>query len=655
MTLSRLFLANIGRSWRKYGAFLFSSVFAVLVFYLFASFAMHPDVTGGYVAQRASVLRGMAVCQGIIVVFSFFFLWYSSSGFLRARKKELGLLTLMGATKRELGRMLVGEHIAIGAISVGLGEGLGTVLFRYLLAGMTSFRHVQSPVKFQVVAPAIVLTAVTFMTLFLAIGAFAAISLSPRKVVGLLRAHQKPKVLPNVSLWRAGLSVLLILGGYYVAWGVEGRSIVAAMFPVTAVVSLGTYLLFTQSTVAILKAFQQRPGFSYRGTNLLTIGDLVFRMKDNARVLASVAILSAGVMTVMGTVYTAGATMVQDYAAAYPHAVTFVVSGQESAEQLSDLFRGIFAKEGAEVEIEVAFAGFLAGYATDSSPGGDGQTPTQIHHDRLVISESQFNAWALANGHDPVALTSSQGLDLHRPSYGMPSNQSETDLSLECGGVRLDLKVRDRDFLDTNWLYSVQGVYVVDDEQYSQIEPKVGANDKVAYLSYELYQWEKALAAGRKLEEALAGEAQVDMSSRLSVYAERIQMTALTSFIALFITALFFIASGSVLYFRVFSEVDEDREKYAIMRKVGVTSKEVRQVIVKQIAVMFFVPFLVGATHCGFALKALSNVLSLGPWTSVSVWKYGLMAGGLFFALHIGYFGFACHGYISEVMARSRA
>ncbi|MGI6643403.1 MAG: FtsX-like permease family protein [Bacillota bacterium] len=634
MTLSRLVLANIGRSGRKYWAFLFSSVFSVLVFYLFASFAMHPDVTGGYIAQRASILRGVAVCQGIIVVFSFFFLWYSSSNFLRARKKELGLLTLMGATRRELGRMLVGEHAAIGAISVSLGAGFGTILFRYLLVGMARLMHVSSPVRFYVVVPALTLTAVTFMALFLVIGLFAAISLNPRKVVGLLRAHQKPKALPGFSIWAAGLSVVLIAGGYFVAWGVDGRNLVAAMFPVTAVVSLGTYLLFTQSTVGILRVLQQRPEFAYRGTNLLTTGDLVFRMKDNARVLASVAILSAGVMTVMGTVYTASATLVEDYGAVYPHAVTFAVKGQESAEQLSDLARGIFQDEGAEVLEEVAFAGVLADEA-------------------LVISESQFNVWASPQGYRPVSVDPGQGIALGPRTYGLPPR----DVSLSADGVQFDLEIRGAEFPfpRTNWLYSVQVVYVVDDGLHSQIEPQADSAHKVAFLSYELLDWQEAVPAGQKLEEALVDQGLVDMSSRLSVYAERVQLTALTAFIALFITALFFIASGSVLYFRVFSEADEDREKYAMMRKIGVTSREVKQVIIRQVAVLFFVPFLVGATHCGFALKALSNVLHLGPWTSVIVWKYGLMAGGLFFTLHIGYFGFACHGYMSEVVAKPRA
>ena len=147
MTLRQLTLSNIKGLRRKYAAFLFSSILSVVVFYLLASFVLHPDVASGYIAQAERVRSGLVVAQCIIVAFSFFFVLYSSSAFVRSRKKEFGLLSLLGATKRQLSRFVVTEHIIIGAASIAVGLGMGIPLSKLMLDAMSGMLQVSSPIR----------------------------------------------------------------------------------------------------------------------------------------------------------------------------------------------------------------------------------------------------------------------------------------------------------------------------------------------------------------------------------------------------------------------------------------------------------------------------------------------------------------------------
>ena len=459
LTLTGLVLSNLRGLRRKYAAFLFSGVLSILVFYLLASFVLHPDVVNGHVAQAQTVRRGLMVSQCIIVAFTVFFVLYSSWAFVKSRKKEFGLLCLFGATKSQVRWLIVVEHVVVGAIGVGVGLGLGIPLSKLMLDSMSRLLGVWSPVRFMMVVPAVKLTAALFMALFLLAGALAAMQVSPRKVVRLLREHQRPRDIPSCSVPLVVLSLLCIGGGYGAAWVVDGSTLGAAMLPVTSVVSLGTFLFFAQVSVAILGALRRRPAFLYTGLNLLTVGDLSFRMKENAWVLATVAVLSAAVITSMGTIYTA----------------------------------------------------------------------------RAMI------------------------------------------------------------------LMSV--------EEYAP--------------------------------EAQAG-----------VYQEMKQTVALTAMIALLMTGLFFIAAGSMLYFRLFGEAEEDREKYRAMRKLGVSSQEIARVVTAQVLVFFFAPIVVGSIHCAFAMKSLSNVLR-ADWPFLGVYRYALGAIAGFSLVQAVYFLAARRAYLKEVVEAS--
>jgi putative ABC transport system permease protein len=639
LTLRRISISNVKGMGRKYAAFFASSVLAVLVFYLLASFVMHPDVVNGYVSQAERVRQGLLISQYIIVIFTFFFVLYSSSAFIRARKKEFGLLTLLGATKAQMSRMIVTEHILIGLSGVAVGLGLGVPLSKLMLNAMSKMLGVTSPIRFIVVIPAVLWTSGLFLLLFVFIGTITTLQISPRKVVRLLREHQRPKVFPRYSRWVAIISLLLIGGGCGTAWFVDGRTLVPAMLPVTAVVSLGTFLFFAQASVGILMYLKKKTTFLYRNLNLLTISDLIFRMKENARVLAAVAVLSACVITATGTIYTAEATFLQDVARAHPQALTFAARGETAPETIASRVREILREDSIEVTEEIVLEGLV--------------TPSQAENGTLLIPETNFNKWAEFSGAQRLSLEENEAAYLV-PMVGEPNGET-VPMEVVYGGETYTINTRTWPFPRTNYLSSMNRLMVVDDTLFESLAKGAADGDLAVFAGYEFDNWRDSLDAIKRIRSFLEAEHLLGLRSRVESYEGRKQMTALTAMIGLFVTVLFFIASGSMLYFRLFSEIEEDREKYGIMEKLGVSRHDIGTVVSRQLLVFFFAPIAVGSVHCGFAMKSLSNVLRMMHWPFLGVFRFALAAIAGFSVIQVVYFLAARRAYIREVFREAAA
>jgi putative ABC transport system permease protein len=374
---------------------------------------------------------------------------------------------------------------------MAVGLGLGVPLSKLMLNAMSKMLGVTSPIRFIVVIPAVLWTSGLFLLLFVFIGTITTLQISPRKVVRLLREHQRPKVFPRYSRWVAILSLLLIGGGCGTAWFVDGRTLVPAMLPVTAVVSLGTFLFFAQASVGILMYLKKKTTFLYRNLNLLTISDLIFRMKENARVLAAVAVLSACVITATGTIYTAEATFLQDVARAHPQALTFAARGETAPETIASRVREILREDSIEVTEEIVLEGLV--------------TPSQAENGTLLIPETNFNKWAESSGAQRLSLEENEAAYLV-PMVGEPNGET-VPMEVVYGGETYTINTRTWPFPRTNYLSSMNRLMVVDDTLFESLAKGAADGDLAVFAGYEFDNWRDSLDAIKRIRSFLEAEA----------------------------------------------------------------------------------------------------------------------------------------------------
>src|SRR5690625_661196 len=413
MTFRQFAFNNVFRNMRLYVAYFLSSLFTVMVFFTFLNFAFHPELSGE--DMNSNVLQGMTVAGGIIYVFSFFFILYSMSSFLQSRKKEFGILMIQGMSNTQIRWMVFLENMVIGFFATVMGIALGLVFSKAILL-IAENVFVLDGLNFYFPMKALIITFISFMILFLFISIFVTIVLRTNKLVTLIKGDKIGKSEPKTSIWLTILAIVLLASGYTIALRVKGPAVVFALFPVAVLVIIGTYFLFTQVNVFIIRKLKSNENLFWKKTNMLLFSDLSYRMKDNARAFFMVAIISTVAFTAIGTLVGLNSFLTSGIKSAHP--ISFVYSVQEEdeitdIEQTFDQYNLTYDK--AEVK--------LTYYEQDNRP-------------ILIITPDTYNAFAQLTGNKEIELKDNQMTVVEQSDANMmaaPTNLEDSSITLQDG------------------------------------------------------------------------------------------------------------------------------------------------------------------------------------------------------------------------------
>lgn len=618
----------------QYSAFFFSSVFAVMVFFMYASFIFHPDVRGGKILGGKLVSIGMIACEAIIVIFSFFFVLYSCSAFLTSRKKEFGLFTLFGFTKLQLRRLVLYENMLICLLSIAAGIGLGMLFNNLFFMMISDMLNMELPLRFYFPRAAMLLTAGGYILLFLLITLISMRYASNQQISELLVASRKPKQPPRFSLWLVLLSALCLGSAYVLAYTMNTGTMIRLMLPIIGLVMLGTYFVFTQSSVALLKSLQSSKPIHYRNTNMIIISQMMFKLKDNARVLFLVSVLCAVILTASGFFNTFLYGIKEQLIERNPQTIGFTETGIDTHSIVHpDDVRHILKEDGIELDYEVKLIGLPIEAVI---PGMQRTVQT------MGVSQSDYNE-----------LASRLHMSLVEAAYGhswfvYPYIEIKKDfvqpgeqLSMTVNGQPLQMTMHGQ---KTGKIANAPYLLVLNDKQYQELASMVPDELKLVSYGFELKEWEKAGPTIERINKLVSSEQLYSFVSRTTEYTAFRQVGSLVFFIAIFVSILFFIASGSLLFFKLFTELEEDKAQLYSLRRIGLTHSEVNRIITVQIAVLFYLPCLVGGVHAAFAMKALSNMLH------ANVWLYFGIVLLVYMALQTVYFWIAKNSYFKKML-----
>ena len=618
MTFRQLALSNVRGSALRYAAFFLSSVFSVLLFFLYAQFILHPDVTSGYMYGGETTRVVLTVCLVLVAVFAFFFVLYSSGAFLRARNREFGLLTLMGTTRGQLRRLIWLENLILSLAAIVVGIGLGQLFAKLFLMGISRVLGLEAAIRFMFVPNAALLTAVAFLVLFQVVSLVSTARFGGQDVVELMRAARRPRAVPRASLWLALLGALLIAAGYVVALNVDQAGVVVAFLPVVATVVVGTYLLFGHASVKLLELFRRADTRYLHGTRMLVVSQLLFRARDNARLLATIATLSAVVLAAAGSFYIFTRQLAETTALAFPQAITFVereegagpLASPDHGEPLThQLIDARFAEHGVTPTLRSSTEIHELRYRRSGAAGTSWLT---------LVAESEYQALARSGGFDPSERGSPTFIALEDGELVLGAEEG-----MEAWPVTPDVSLP---------VVVLSDWYVLADADLAAI-PVAGREYQPAELW--LYDWpssDRYDALGVDLYEHMVAASSVDSSGSLVVNRMVREVFGLSMFAGLFVSLLFFIGAGSLIYFKLFTELEGDRRLFGRLRRLGITPAETRRTVTLQIAMIFLLPFAVGGLHAAVALGAL------GTLVMANVVQYTLIVIGLFALVQTGFF-----------------
>jgi putative ABC transport system permease protein len=626
MTFRQFAAKNVRGNWRQYIAYFLSSTFTVMIFFIYASFILHPDVVNGQIRGGMVARQGLIGAEYVIAVFSFFFVLYSNFAFIKSRKKEFGLLTLFGMTRQQIRKLVYYENTFIAILAILTGTALGLLFTKLFLMIIAQLLYVENPIRFMIVPSAVWLTWGGFFGLFQVITLFTLLQIRSQQVIELLKAAKKPKSLPFFSKWLVAVAVVFIGTGYILAYTSNMMTVVLLMLPVIFLVTVGTYFLFTQGSVAIFRRLQNKPSLYYQGTRLITISQLVFKMKDNARVLFIASILSAVVLTASGTFYIFDQGLREQIMDYNPQTIGFIEKGADAHQVIHpDKLKAILQEDGVGIDYEVKLDGVTASVKTDAKQSINVLLVANSDFNRIAEKVKKVKPLTVQHG-QAAFVTPFEGAYGERFAKGkqLTTSVGDTSVTFQIEGAYTGAIV------DT--LYEAERILVINDEDYRTLAADVPEQGRTTVYGFELKHWESTQGTIEKIEKLIPDNEKAYFISRVEPYMTAKQLTALTLFVGLFVSILFFIASGSMIYFKLFTELQEDKAQFKALSRIGMTEKEIKKVTSVQLGLIFFIPFLVGVVHASFALKALGNLLS------ASVWQYGIVVIGLFLLMQTIYF-----------------
>ncbi|KKC47494.1 MULTISPECIES: ABC transporter permease [unclassified Paenibacillus] len=643
MTFRSLALNNIRGSWRSYAAFFLSSVFSVMIFYLYASFLMHPDVASGHIVHANEVKPMMKFCEYLIVIFSFFFVLYSSSAFLKTRKKEFGLLSLFGTTRGQLRKMVVYESMAIAVLSIGAGLGLGILLSKLFLMALEVLLQSDVPIRFAIPGQAVLLTGGGFLLLFLAIALITAMTVGRQQIVELLGGARRPKKAPAASPWLSILAAASLVAGYGLACWMTPMNFLIFALPVIGLTTLGTYFLYTQLSVAVLNRLKRSKGIFYKRTNMLVISQMSYRIKDNARVLFVVTILSAVVMSAASTVYVFQKLQRDQILEHTPFTVGYVERGDGHPVMDPAQARKLLEDGGGRIAEQAELQGVVAKGLTSAAAGWKPEDSRKA----MAVSASDYNLLAKRAGLDAVNPAEGEAVISfpYKEMKGSKTKPNET-VSGQAGGASFELKLQKLVYGSVfSPVNDATYLLVVPDSTLQAWKDGAPSAERLRAYGFELSDWERALPAVQTFEKALAKEQKSFVQSyRVESYRDMKQSIGLTIFVGLFISVLFFVAAGSLLYFKQFTELQEDQSQFQALRKIGLTAGELRRTVAAQVGILYLAPCLLGIVHSVFAMFALGTLIG------TPVWMYGLIIMGIYILLQGVYFLISCTAYTRSIL-----
>ncbi|MGG0078907.1 Putative ABC transporter permease protein [Bacillus cereus] len=640
MNFRQLALNNVKGNWRNYKAFLISSCLSIVVFFMYASFIYHPDVVSGNISMREMISKGLESMNYIVVIFSALFILYANSTFLRARKKEFGLLTLIGGTKSQLGRMIILEQLMLGSIAIVVGIGLGMLCSKLFFQALSVILKIDKTLPLVWNSKAILITAGIYFILFLILSLFSVWTVGRLQIIDLLREARKQKVEPFAftSLCVVGIGCIIV--AYVLSFQVTFMNFIILFLPIVGLTIGGTYLLFTQGSTVVLKALQKRKKSFYTYPNMFVLSNLIYKMKDNARFLFVISIITAVVSSAVGTLYVFFEDMSYKAVTSTPHAISYEEKGINTHNVIKEgKTKELIKKHGFEEAREVTYVK-LPGSQKITMFNGEHEVPMAI------VSEKEYNAEVRKQKREQVREVHNAPGSATMVIMDMAKDMMKVDLAKpyefkingQTQSVQLNEPTPFSVFNDSEYL-------IVNDQDFEKYAKLVPDEEKTKYYGYYIEDWKSTEDLVLDLKKEIAPDKQGELNNSVLAYKNIRESGAITMFIGFFVAVLFFFFACSMTYFKWFNDKEQDRIQFKSLKRIGMTDKEIRKIAIRQMGVIFFIPILIGAIHSGFALHTLGKMLY------IDLWKSGAIVIGAYIVASAIYFMIAQRGYLKHVQS----
>ena len=655
---NRLALSNLIKNRKLYYPYTLATILVIAITYIFTSLTLNSHLDDLPRADAIKTVLGLGL--GIVALSSGIIVLYANSFVMKNRSKELGLYSVLGLEKRHLFSMILKETMIMGFVTLLLGIGVGALFDKLIYAFLQRLIGESTGLvsTFQVMTiPIVLVIFACIFSLLVLVNGFRLLRLNPLQLTkDGLKGEKKGRFLVIQTF--LGLGAMGY--GYYLALSVQNPVIaIMSFFLAVLLVILGTYLLFNAGTTVVLQLLKKKKSYYYKPNNMISISNLVFRMKKNAVGLATIAILSSMVLVTL-----VGAASIyagkKDYlVSAAPH--DYSVSGNKvdltSTKKLMDDF---LIKTGEQANEEVAVSYLFFGIKNQET----NKLTVFTKNERKVVPKSIV----LVFSQETFKQLTGKELNLSSNQIALYTKNKtfKTQKSLSIDGKNYQIHRQLGDFINKKVpniykiIVSDYSYLVVPDIKIFESSMKGTSIAQATYVGVNVKDSTHDAKKNLDLLDQIAGEATKQLAGQTTGVPEsyfsansRYDAEGMvngfvggTFFISIFLSIIFMLGTVLVIYYKQISEGYEDRERFVILQKIGLDDLQVKQTIRKQVLTIFFLPLIFAFIHLAFAYHMISLIVRIiGVLNPDLMLVVTIIVCGVFFLAYILVFVLTSRSY----------
>ena len=652
---SKLALSNLKQNRKLYYPFAIAVILTTMILYSFIALATTPHLEDSYGGGAAKTVLGFGsfVVQLVVIIL----VAYANGYVMKNRSKELGIYGMLGLEKRHLIGMTFKELLIFGLVTVTAGIGIGALFDNLIFALLLKL----SKMKVELVATfqwSVVLSILlVFGLIFLVIVFLNAIRIIRMDALQLSREKAKGEKKGRFLVFQTILGLLSLGSGYYLAQSVTNALLaISTFFLAVILVILGTYLLFNAGITVFLKMLKKNKKYYYKPNNLISVSNLIFRMKKNAVGLATIAILSTMVLVTMSaatSIYNGSENIKK---LLYPHDMS--ISGQNVEVEDLDQLLTQYAKEknltiSTKDVLSYASFGLSSQDGTKLTTFAKGQNSVMPKTVFLVFDQKDYEKMTgqklnLTNNEVGLfakndGLKGQKAFSLNNQNYTI-KQEIQQDFLRDHVANQYVLLISDYNYLVVSNLQNFLDRYQ-DSAIYTQLYGGMdvtASKEEQLKLADDFENYSDNFSHNLKNENGMVYGANIASEST-------VEMNALFGgvlFIGIFLSIIFMVGTVLVIYYKQISEGYEDRERFVILQKVGLDHKQIKQTINKQVLTVFFLPLAFAFLHLAFAYHMLSLILKVvGVVDSAMMLSVTLSICGIFALVYVLIFMITSRSY----------
>ena len=619
---------------KTYVPFLLTSIGLVMMFYIVSYLTYNKSVK----QMRGGSDMQMILSWGVPVVafFVVIFLFYMNSFLMRRRKTEFGLYNILGMGKGNIARVLLWQNLMLFAVSIVGGLGMGILLSKLaelcaakMLSNQASLAFVIEP---SAVRNTLFLTVLSFVLILL----YSLGQIHVAKPIELLHGEKTGEKPPKARWILALIGVVLLGTAYYLA--VTTREPVQALlvlFVAIVLVIVGSYLLFICGSVALCKMLQKNKKYYYKLNHFISVSSMSYRMKRNGASLASICILSTGVLVMISSSLCLRIGEDESLHARYPRDI-------EVSILTKDYDQSIAAASYIEQQVDAVLQASHQTRKNELAYNNLNFAALRQGGDISVKQYTEVSGTQYAESIDKLVMLNIVTLDTYEKITGTTETLGENEVllhmfrgkysddSLNIDGQfqfhvqkQVDAYIESGD--NTAATYPTMYLVVPDGDtmnrlyeyQYSVYGEKAASSLQTC-MGFDLScNADAQIQLTEKLIEQFASGAETHLDYFYEVKGLEMQRYSFYSlfggllFLGILLSVVFLFGTVLIMYYKQISEGYEDAARFEILQKVGMTRKEIKKSINSQILTVFAAPLLASGVHMCFAFPLIRKLLMM--------------------------------------------